>query len=416
MNMINRNSAEALIPEQVSKTIIQNVATRSVALRRGYRMPNMTAKQQKIPVLTGSVAAGFVNGDVGLKPTSGLTWEKVNIVAEEVAVIVPIPDAVLDDADYDIWGEVQPRIEEAFAKVIDMAVFHGTNKPDTWPEGLVSGAIKAGKVRPMTGDLYQDINGEDGVIALVEEKGLPVDAFIGALQLRAKLRGAVDANRQPIFRLAYSNGTAGKALYELNGSEIDFPMNGSFDGKQALLLAGNWNLMRYAIRQDITYKILTEASLTDDSGKVLLNLAQQDCCAIRAVMRLGWALPKPMNMVSGTNYYPFAVLLPTTVHTIDAATFKVTKPVKAAAPQAAHDGGDGYTAGIEWLPAADSFAASTVYTVKVTLTAEDGYMFPATFGAANISGLPKTSEAKVTVERVNGNTVTITAKYTATGA
>lgn len=87
MNMINRNSAEALIPEQVSKTIIQNVATRSVALRRGYRMPNMTAKQQKIPVLTGSVAAGFVNGDVGLKPTSGLTWEKVNIVAEEVAVI-----------------------------------------------------------------------------------------------------------------------------------------------------------------------------------------------------------------------------------------------------------------------------------------------------------------------------------------
>ena len=388
MNMINRNSAEALIPEQVSKTIIQNVATRSVALRRGYRMPNMTAKQQKIPVLTGSVAAGFVNGDVGLKPTSGLTWEKVNIVAEEVAVIVPIPDAVLDDADYDIWGEVQPRIEEAFAKVIDMAVFHGTNKPDTWPEGLVSGAIKAGKVRPMT----------------------------GALQLRAKLRGAVDANRQPIFRLAYSNGAAGKALYELNGSEIDFPMNGSFDGKQALLLAGNWNLMRYAIRQDITYKILTEASLTDDSGKVLLNLAQQDCCAIRAVMRLGWALPKPVNMVSGTDYYPFAVLLPTTVHTIDAATFKVTKPVKAATPQAAHDGGDGYTAGIEWLPAADSFAASTAYTAKVTLTAEEGYMFPATFGAANISGLPKSSEAKVTVERVNGNTVTITAKYTATGA
>lgn len=72
--------------------------------------------------------------------------------------------------------------------------------------------------------------------------------------------------------------------------------------------------------------------------------------------------------------------------------------------------------GIEWLPAADSFAASTAYTAKVTLTAEEGYMFPATFGAANISGLPKSSEAKVTVERVNGNTVTITAKYTATGA
>ena len=35
--------------------------------------------------MTGSVTAGFVNGDAGIKPTSSLTWEKVNITAEELA-------------------------------------------------------------------------------------------------------------------------------------------------------------------------------------------------------------------------------------------------------------------------------------------------------------------------------------------
>ena len=44
----------------------------------------------------------------------------------------------------------------------------------------------------------------------------------------------------------------------------------------------------------------------------ILNLAQQDCVALRAVMRLGWAMPRPVNMISGRDYFPFAVLTPGT--------------------------------------------------------------------------------------------------------
>lgn len=312
LNMIQRTNAEALIPEQESRTIIQQLPQASTFLSLARRMPNMTAKQMRIPVLSGLAQASFVNGDSGIKPTSKLTWEKVFITAEEIAVQIPIPEAVLADASYDIWGEVRPRIVEAFGRAIDGAAFFGTNAPSTWPTGLVGGAVAAGNVVTFDGstkDLYQSICGVDGVIAKVEEAGLAANGFVGALKLRANLRGCVDANKQPIFRSAYSNGAAGAMAYELDGQPISFPMNGSWDDSQALLLAGDFTNAVYSIRQDITYRISNEGTITDGEGKVLLSALEQDCVILRAVLRLGWALPKPVSSVLGTQeYYPFAVL------------------------------------------------------------------------------------------------------------
>lgn len=309
--MINRSGAAALIPTQVSREIIQELPTQSSFLRLASRMPNMTSKQTQLPVLTGSVDAYFVTGDDGLKQTSGMTWEGVYITAEELAVIVPIPQAVLDDANYDIWGEVRPRVVEAFGKAIDAAAFFSTNKPASWPIGIVPAAVAANQSLALSANgLYQDINGEGGVVEMVENHGILANSYVGALALRSKLRGAVDGRGQPIFRTAYSNGAAGSMVYELNGVPIEFPVNGSWDATEALLVTGDFRYARYAIREDITYTILDQAVISDGTGKVILNLAQQDCVALRAVMRLGWQLPKPVNPIAGTTYYPFAVLTP----------------------------------------------------------------------------------------------------------
>ena len=61
-----------------------------------------------MPVLDMLPMAYFVNGDNGAKKTTKQAWDKKFITAEEIAVIVPIPEAVLDDAEYDIWAEVKP--------------------------------------------------------------------------------------------------------------------------------------------------------------------------------------------------------------------------------------------------------------------------------------------------------------------
>lgn len=314
--IIDRTGAAALIPVQESREIIEMIPEQSVFLRHATRMPDMTSKQTSIPVMAGNVDAYFVNGDNGLKQTSKMTWDKVFINAEELAVIVPIPEAVLADSSYDIWAQVRPRIAEAFARKIDQAALFSTDKPTSWPAGIVAGAIAASNVvthsATATGsDLYAELFGESGVVSLVEDQGLPVNNFIGSVKTKSMLRGAQDLNGQPIFTPAYSNGSGSAFRDAIAGVGVEFVNPVIWDDTVGLLMAGDFSLVRYAMRQDITYKLLTEATITDASGNVVYNLAQMDMVALRAVMRIGWALPKPFNTHTGqgaSSYYPFAVL------------------------------------------------------------------------------------------------------------
>jgi len=309
-NVIDRSDAAALIPEEVSREIVQGVAETSACLRLFRRLPNMSRKQQRIPVLSALPTAYFVNGDTGRKQTTEQAWENKYLIAEEIACIVPIPEAVLDDADYDIWAEVRPRIVEAFGVVIDAAILFGTNAPNSWPDSVLDGATSAGHVVAIgTGaDIYDDIMGENGVISLVEEDGYMVNGHIAAMTMKAKLRGLRDTNGQPIFVRSMQDRTR----YELDGEPMEFPANGAFDVTKALMFSGDFRQAVYAMRQEITYKVLTEAVIQDNTGAIVYNLAQQDMVALRAVMRLAWQVPNPVTRLQPTEAqrYPFAVLTP----------------------------------------------------------------------------------------------------------
>lgn len=101
---------------------------------------------------------------------------------------------------------------------------------------------------------------------------------------------------------------------------------------------------------------------------------------------------------------------------IGAAVYKVTAPVKAATPQAAHDAGTGYTATVAWSPSVGAFAASTAYTATVTYNAAAGYSFPADFGLTDVQGLPASGTTSMGIEIVSSATVKITVAYAATAA
>ena len=308
VNIIDRTGAESLIPEERAREIIQGVVTQSAVLSRGRKLPNMSSRTYKMPVLDMLPLAYFVNGDSGQKKTTKMAWDKKFITAEEIAVIVPIPEAVLDDSDYDIWGEVRPRVEEAFGKKIDGAVLFDEDKPSSWRDGLVTTATKAkSEVTLGSSDsLYDKIMGEDGVIAKVENSGFFVTGHMADISMRAKLRGLRDDVGQSIFKSDMQRATT----YSLDGSPMNFPNNGAFDKSKALMISGDFSQLVYSIRQDITFKLFTEGVVQNTDGSIAYNLMQQDMVALRAVMRLGWEIPNPINSIQTdkTKRCPFAIL------------------------------------------------------------------------------------------------------------
>ena len=317
-SVISRTDAAALVPEDVSAEIFNSVVELNPIMRLARRLPNMSTNQRRMPVMSALATAYFVTGDTSLKQTSDVTWENKYIDAEEVAVIVPIPEAVLDDAGYDIWGQVRPEIERAVSVAITAAVINGTNIPASWTTnlgaaGLYAAANGAGNLVSLAAyaDAYEAILGEtaagvDGLYMAIEADGFMVTGNIAALSMKGILRNTRDSNGQPIFKSNMQDASR----YELDGTPIYFPTDNSIPAATELMIAGQWDQLVYSIRQDITYKVLDQAVIQDASGNIVYNLAQQDMVALRAVMRLGFALPNPINRAQSTaaSRCPFGIL------------------------------------------------------------------------------------------------------------
>jgi HK97 family phage major capsid protein len=317
-SLISRTDAAALIPEEVSSELLTNVAGVNPLMQLSRRLQDMGRAQKRMPVMSALATAYFVSGDTGLKQTSEVSWANKYIDAEELAVIIPIPESVLDDTDYDIWAEIRPELEKAFSLAITGAVLYGTNIPATWTTnlgaaGLVAGAIAASQLISAAAytDLYEAILGEkadgtDGLFMTVEADGYSVTGSVAHISMKGKLRNARDADGNPIFR----SGMTGPTAYSLDGSPIYFPDDGSIVPASSLLISGQWSQLVYSMRKDVTYKILDQAVIQDGAGNIIYNLAQQDMVALRAVMRLGFALPNPINRMNtnAATRYPFGVL------------------------------------------------------------------------------------------------------------
>ena len=313
---IRKENAEALLEVQVIKEIMEGAITQSKALSMFRRLPNMSSNKTKMRILDVLPMAYWVDADTdnGRKKLTSQAWKNKFITAEEIAVIVPIKEDLLDDADYDIWADVKPRIAEAFGKKIDEAVFVGLDKPKNFRMDLLSSVRNAGAtVTQAEGQtLYSAIN--DAMVK-VEESGYNPTGIIGGVDLKGKFRMMLDTTGQPI---------KGTEIGDLTKAYID---NGAWDKTKSQLIVGDMSQAVYAIRQDITYKILDQAVIQDPAtGEIMYNLAQEDMVALRVVMRMGWEIPNPVNALNPDEAvrFPFASIDPAVKPVTYAVTFNIT--------------------------------------------------------------------------------------------
>lgn len=304
-SIVSRSNVQSLIPEDVASGIIESATTASAALSLFPRV-QMSTNQTRMPALAALPTAYFVSGDTGLKQTTEMAWENKFLNVEEIAAIVPIPEAVLDDSSFDVWGAIQPRLAESIGRAIDAAIFFGTNKPASWPTDVVAACTAAsntyarGTNAASAGGIAEDLN---QVMAKVEADGFDVNGWVSKTTFKARLRGARATDGQKL--LDVSNNT-------IEGSPVYYVMPGLWPSGNtaAEVITGDWSNMILGVRQDITYKILDQAVIQDSSGGIVYNLAQQDMVALRVVFRCAWEVANPINYenTSESTRYPFAIL------------------------------------------------------------------------------------------------------------
>lgn len=332
------------IPEQVSKEIIKGITEGSAALSTFRKLPNMSSRTQRMPVLSSLGAADFTGNTIddnlvigadqqvddlrmlelkgipygagnpgkvpnegipGRKKTHQMKWENVFIVAETMAIVLPIADDVLADSEYNLWEEMRPRIIEAFYKRVDEAIIWGQGRPVTWPSGIVPTAIARGNtVAEGTGaDLGIDIS---NLMGLLEQQGYDPSGFMVSPSVKASLRNIRDAQGQPIFAQGNLQGRIPDSIY---GLPTAYSKNASFLPSIGRIIAGKNDEAVFSIREDFRMQVFTEGVITDDEGRVIMNLMQDDMKAMRVVMRMGWALPNPIHQLRpDRDGYPFAIL------------------------------------------------------------------------------------------------------------
>ena len=308
-----------LIPIQYSTQIIQMAQEQSLAMRyfRNVRMPNAATV---MPVLDALPVARWVTGELtdpagtgqGKKNVTGQKWKGINLIAEELATIVVIPEAVIEDASIDLWAEITPRIAEAVAAAFDGAVFAGIQIPTSWnmSGGLIAAATTAGNVTTAaaavpTQDEY------DEAIALVEADGfMPTDVFAGVSQRSAFRTWAVSG--VPVYLTDYRDDGRVDSVF---GMPVHYDRLNAFNvgSTKTVAMVADPDKGIVGTRTDLQYKVLTEATIdvsAAQDGSEMVSLAQQDLVALRVRGRFAFATANPVTYLNkdGANRFPFSVI------------------------------------------------------------------------------------------------------------
>jgi HK97 family phage major capsid protein len=297
-----------LIPIEYSMSIIQQALASSMVLNT-FRRITMPTGVQNLPVLDVLPSAQWVSGEVsdatptaGEKPTTEQKWKGIVLNAEELAAIVVIPEAVLEDAAIDLWAEITPRLAESIGRALDLACFAGTNKPASWPTAIIPAATAAGNVAVGTDmDVYNEAFGK------VEADGYMPEQVYASLAERSAFRGWT-ASGVPVY---LSDLRSDGRVDEVMGINIAYDRFGALGASRAVV--GDPTMAILGVRTDMQFKVLTEATIDTSAaldGSKLVNLAQQDSRALRVRARFAFQVANPVTyqQAVAANRYPFAVV------------------------------------------------------------------------------------------------------------
>lgn len=296
---------DPLVPEPLVAELIREATKRSAIMSqvRTVRMASGTSRQ---PVLATKPVAYWGSGDTGLAQTTTVDWTGIDLVAEPLTVIVPIPKAYLDDTIIDVWSVVRDELAEALAVKVDAACIFGVDAPSTFADSIFESADAADNfVTAGTGD---DIGVDLAALGkLIKGQGYSVSGFFAEPGYDFDLYGLRSTTGEPIYQ-PLTDAPGGRIMGR-QATEVD---NGSWDSTKATYIAGDWSKAQFGIRQDITWEVSDSAVISDGAGAVVQNLWQSNMVGLKVYARYAWATAKPVTALedSAAQRSPFGYIAP----------------------------------------------------------------------------------------------------------
>lgn len=324
--------AGIVVPTPVSDSILKGVAEGSLIQRLAKPVPMTTnAKTFREAEVTG--ASAYWVGEGQRKQTAAPTMQQLawTLTSAEVAVIIPMDENVVDDAEVDLFGLYKPAIETAISNKLDNAALFGNDRPTAWGAintgvSIVSEAITAGHdfeadATPTAQELLDLISGSvtaEGMLSSLEADEYSPDRMIAREPFKSTVRNMKDADGRYYFQ-----GDNGLPFVpsELFGVPLEFVGHekskaANWIAAEAHAIMGQWDQAWLGTRQGLTYKVFDQGVITDGAGNVQYSLMEQDMIAVRVVARYAFKVIADQTAdgqtVGAGEAYPFAVLRPYT--------------------------------------------------------------------------------------------------------
>jgi len=303
---ISRADVATLIQEEYTNILLTNVSQKSAAIEAFGSIP-LGTKITNAPVLATLPTASWVSeapDATGVKPTSEASWSNKRFVVEEIAVIIPIHEDVLEDATDDTVMNLTDMAGSAIGRVLDQAVLFGLNKPATWTDNaLIGAAVATGNVfMSSTTAGASDLAGSIFKAAeSVAETGANPTTILSASGLKYRLANLRAMDGSTI--LTTNLGTDGKTLSnQIAGLDAAFVKNGAWNNAEARAIIVDRDRIKIGVRQDVTVKFLDQATVNG------LNLAERDMVAFRFKARYAYVLGNTLN-AAGAATIPVAAVI-----------------------------------------------------------------------------------------------------------
>lgn len=282
----------SLIPHAVAEEVIASVSDSASGVMQLAHVVRMPTGVETMPVVSSAPASGFVDPAYGgVKPQGLIEWSPAVLTAAELATILGVPNAYLDDTTYPVWNSCRDEIAKSFASTFDRAALYGTAAPGDWPAAGLTAPAQATEVTDTEPLVALDL-----ALTTLEQDGITPDGILGGAALKAALRKAMVAVQQPF-------DAAPAAVYG-----VPAIFSSSWDDAVGLALVGGFgDGVVVGVRADVTFDLSEHGVITDAAtGAVLLNAFQQDSTLMRSYWRVALTYVKPLGP-EGTPVVPLAL-------------------------------------------------------------------------------------------------------------